>query len=333
VLRLSDNIRSVDQSWSIEDFRGDFGNVATLIQRSWSENSKQPLFYSADFVESSFKYPGASLSLAPTLYNGSNPVAFAAGFPRHVRLKGCDLHVIVSTFLSVSPAYKKRGYGIVLWSELVRRAQRAGFDGMVNFCVDGEPMNGMVEGCAKMLRLPIKRIFSAHYRSYLLRPLQFDEQGYGAETETIHEFLQLAAVIAEHTPLARLWSREEAEWQCARRYGVITARHVVGSRSGMLTGYVMQVCRRDYAKCLLVEDVLWGTLASDERQALLRELLQKAGASGVRIVTVPILGYADMEPFAAAGFQRSRRIVHGYLTIWHGEAASEVLPSIYLDVF
>lgn len=333
MFRLSDSTRSVDQSWSIEDFRGDFGNVANLIQRSWSENSKQPLFYTANFLESSFSYPDASLSLAPTLYKGTNPVAFAAGFPRQVRFKDRNLRLIVSTFLSVLPEYKRKGYGIVLWSELIRRAQRAGFDGMVNFCVDGEPMNEMVEGCAKMLRLPIKRIFSAHYRSLLLRPLETDSQSSIIGKGSIDEFLELTAVIPERTLLARLWNREEADWQCTHRLGVITARHAVGLRSGMLTGYVMQVYRRDYAKCLLVEDVLWGTLVFDERQVLLRGLLQKAASAGVRIVTVPVLGYADMAPFAGVGFQQSRRIVHGYLTIWNGESASDVLPSMYLDVF
>jgi len=307
--------------------------VAALIQTSWSENNKQPLFYSADFLKSSFDYPGATFSLAPTLYSGSHPLAFASGFPRRARFKGRDLSVIVSTFLTVSPELKRKGYGIVLWSELVRRAQRAGFDGMVNFCVDGEPMNGMVVGCAQRLRLPIERIFSAHYLSFLLRPMASQEQHQDTGTGNNEEFLRLTATIASNTPLARLWSASEAEWQIATRLGAITCRYAAEQSLGMLTSYIMQIDRPDRAKCLLIEDVLWGTLDTNQRQKLLWQLLDKAAAAGVRMATVPVLHYADMEPFTAAGFRRSRRVVHAYLTIWNGGAPTEALPSIYFDVF
>jgi GNAT superfamily N-acetyltransferase len=330
---MSGDTRSVDQSTrSIDNFRGDFIDVAALLQRSWSENSRQPLLYTADFLKSSFEYPGSRFSLAPTFYDGANPVAFASGFPRVVRFKGRNLSVILSTFLSVSPEYKKKGYGIVLWSELVKRAQKAGFDGMVNFCVEGEPMNGMVVGCARRLGLPIERIFSAHYLSLLLRLTGSCQRSSESEA-TVEEFLQLAAPISEQAQLARVWSAAEAEWQCARRFGAITARHGAGSRLGILTSYAMEIHRPDRAKCLLIEDVLWGTLASDERQDLLRQLLHNAAAAGVRMATVPVLRYADMEPFIAAGFRPSRRIVHGYLTIWNSETAAESLSSMYLDVF
>ena len=101
----------------------------------------------------------------------------------------------------------------------------------------------------------------------------------------------------------------------------------------MLTGYVMEIDRPDRARCLLIEDVLWGTLTPDERVELLRKLLHQSAVSGVRMATVPDLNYADMQPFIAAGFRPSKRIVHAYLTIWNGNEPTEPLPSIYLDVF
>jgi hypothetical protein len=320
-------------SLSIGDFRGDFNDLAALIQTSWSENNKQPLVYSAEYLKSSFDYPGATFSLAPTLYAGPHAMAFASGFPRRVRFAGRDLSVIVSALLTVSPEFKKKGYGIVLWSELVRRAQRSGYDGMVNFCVDGEPMNEMIVGCAQRLRLPIQRIFSAHYLSFLLGPMASQEQPQDAGTGNDEEFLPLTATLASKTPLARLWSASEAEWQMATRVGAITCRYAAEQSLGMLTSYIMQIHRPDRAKCLLIEDVLWGTLSTNQRRQLLLQLLHKAAAAGVRMATVPVLGYADMEPFRAAGFRHSRRLVHTYLTIWNGEAPTEALPSIYIDVF
>ncbi|MBV9499428.1 MAG: hypothetical protein JO138_08630 [Acidobacteriaceae bacterium] len=331
---LSDDTRRIDRATpAIDNFRGDYANLAALIQKSWSENNRQPLLYTPDFLKSLFEYPEASFSLAPTLYTGTNPIAFSAGLPRRMRFRGRDIRVVTSTLLTVSPESKKHGYGIVLWSELVKRARAAGFDGMLNFCIDGEPMNGMIVGCARRLNLPIERIFSAHYSSVLLRPAGSREPTPDSDNGSVEELLRLAAPLSDSVPLGRLWSAEEAQWQCMHRAGAITARHTAGSRSGMLTGYVMEVDRPDRAQCLLVEDVLWGTLTADERLYLLRKLLHRAAASGVRMATVPDLHYADMQPFTVAGFRSSKRILHAYLTIWNGDALTEPLPSIYLDVF
>jgi len=307
--------------------------VASLIQRSWSDNKKQPLFYTADFLRSAFEYPGSTVSLAPTFYEGSIPLAFSSGFPRRLRFKDQPLRVIVSSFLSVSPEHKKAGYGILLWNELVKRVQCAGFDGMVNFCVDGEPMNGMILRCCHSLRLPTARIFSVHYLSRAISQLKPTEPLDSLSVETVEEFLDLTRVIAECTPLARLWSQDEAEWQCFRRLGAVTARYSSGSRLGILTGYIMEIFSPERPKCLLIEDVLWGTLDLQERQMLLGQLLRKAAAAGARMATVPLLNYADMEPFFTARFQRTRRILHGYLSIWTGAQPVEGINSMYLDVF
>jgi hypothetical protein len=37
--------------------------------------------------------------------------------------------------------HRSSGHGIVIWSELVRRARAAGFDGMADSCVEGEAMH------------------------------------------------------------------------------------------------------------------------------------------------------------------------------------------------
>ena len=130
---LSDSSQSEGRrSRHIEDCRGDFEEISRLIERSWAENTQQALLYPAAFLASCFEYPGASFSLAPAIYDGSTPLAFASAFPRRVCVKGRELNLVIITFLTVASELKKRGYGILLWSELVKRARVAGFDGMVN---------------------------------------------------------------------------------------------------------------------------------------------------------------------------------------------------------
>jgi Acetyltransferase (GNAT) family len=320
------------QLLSIEDFRGDYDEVASLIQRSWMENSNQSLMYTADFVASYFEYPGSSFSLAPTLYEGSKPLAFIAGFPRRLKFNGRELNVILSSFLSVSSEYKKKGYGVVLWSELVKRAQAAGFDGMVNYCVDGEPMNGMILGCCRAMNLPTERIFSVGYQMRILQSKPVSQLKLKMESEDVEAILQTSAAIANNAPLSRIWSEKEAEWQC-RRYGGVVARHVSGARRGVLTGHVVEIANSQRTKCLIIEDVLWGTLDQSERPVLIRKLLDQVIEAGAQMAIVPKLGYADMEPFGAARFRRSPRVLQAYLTVFKGDPPPEAVSSMYLDVF
>jgi GNAT superfamily N-acetyltransferase len=306
------------------------------MQASWTGNSGQALLYTAEFLSSCFDYPEANFSMAPAIYVQSKPVAFVAGFPRHVKFNGRNQKIIVITFLTVLPEYKKKGLGIVLWSELVNRARAAGFDGMVNYCVDGEPMDAMIVGSCNRLKLPIARIYSARYMSTVLRPGGHSHNSNENNLQAAGIFLDLAAPLVASEPLARIWSKPEAEWQCVRRSQPIAETFSAGGRSGLLTGYVMSISDEAHTRCLLIEDIFWGTLTVEERQTLLQKFLKKAASAGVRLATVPVLGYADMEPFKKARFQSTRRVLHAYLTLWssgHADLPSEPLPSMYLDIF
>jgi len=152
------------------------------------------------------------------------------------------------------------------------------------------------------------------------------------ESECVDALLQTAAAVSGHAPLARIWSEREAEWQC-RRHGGVVARHASGPRQGVLTGYVMEIANPQRTKCLIIEDVLWGTLEQPERLALVRQMLNQAIAAGAQMAIVPSLGYADMEPFSAARFRRTPRVLQAYLTVFKGDSPPEAVSAMYLDVF
>lgn len=306
------------------------------MESSWAENKSQPLFYSPEYLASAFSYPGASFYLAPTIYDGSTPVAFAAAIPRRVLLRGRELTVGIITFLTAARQYKKLGYGIAIWSELVKRARAAGLDGMVNYGTEGETMNNLIPKCCSMLRLPTAHVCTIPWWSRMLPPSkaasgQSEANGQAAEN-VVERFLELS-LPTRQGPFARLWDRDEANWQCSRRLGSVVANLEVGPRRGMTVGYVMEVANAARTKCLLVEDIFWGDLEENERDRLVKVLLEKAAIAGAQLAVVPALGYTGMEAFHRARFRPSRRIQHAYLTVWNGEPFTEALPSMYLDVF
>ena len=178
---------------------------------------------------------------------------------------GESFRFVTNSYLSISPEYKKFGFGIVLWSELAKRIRTAGFDGMLNFCVVGEPMDKMIEGCCRRLRLSAERVFSVRYISSVLQPSNDHYHSGDLPATCVTDFVELASAVTRSQPLAREWTSEEAEWQCVHRTNVVTAHLRAGTRRGILTGYIMSISDAVRTKCLLVEDILWNELEIPER--------------------------------------------------------------------
>ena len=165
----------------------------------------------------------------------------------------------------------------------------------------------------------------------IIRQPAFDPDN--LDPEWVDGFLEAAARTAAVIPLARLWSREEAEWQCRQRADLVAVSHSAGGRQGFLTGYIMPIADRAQTKCLLIEDILWNDLASEERPVLVQKLVDRSAFSGAKMAVVPLLGYADPEAFAKSRFLRSPRVLHAYFGLWDEALEPEPVNSFYLDVF
>jgi hypothetical protein len=301
-----------------------------MIESSWAASATAPFLYTPEYLRTSFEYPGADLSFAPTVYEGADPVAFVAGFPRRISVDGKTCNILVFALLTAAAAHRNRGYGIVIWSELVRRARAAGFDGMVNYCVEGEAMNRMIVGSCRRLRLPVERVYSVSYLTKILRPSgSAVDQEPDAAAATL---LEAAASLPEEGALVRRWTPPEANWQCSRA-GAVSSTLTGEPCGGVLTGYVLQVANAKRTKCLVVDDVLWGGLPEPDQEVLVRRLVDDAAAAGAQIAVVPQQGYADLGAFTAVGFRPSSRVVHTYLTLWNGTETPSRVSSCYLDVF
>ena len=146
-------------------------------------------------------------------------------------------------------------------------------------------------------------------------------------------FLRAAQQVPESVPLIRVWSsgRKPSGNVCGA--AARCAVHEEGSRSGVLTGYVVEVIDDTPIKALLIEDLLWGDMEANERHALMQNLLAQGAAAGARVAVAPLMGYAETDTLRGLGFRQSRRLMHAYLTVWGGASSPESLSSLYLDVF
>jgi hypothetical protein len=325
---IADTIRRAAEE--VEEFRGDYEELAAVMRASWADGPSAPYLYTAELLAGWLSYPGAEPAPAPAMYSGEGLVAFAAGLPRQVEIAGVTRRILISSFLTVAPAQKAAGYGIVVWSELVRRAAEAGYDGVVNYCADGQAMHRMIETGCRLLDLPLTHVKSF---SYLVGTLARGRGATGGSAEPVpaQQLVDAAAADAERgaagARLWRGWSEAEAEWQLSR-----TGSVAAGDGRAVLTGSVVTVADAARSRYLVVDDVLWGSASHEARQRLLADLLGQAAGDGAHYVVLPVMGYADVRPFLAAGLVPSPHTMHAYLTLWSDPAAAQPVERYYLDV-
>jgi len=317
-------------SSSVEDFRGDYDRLTAMMRASWEQNDAPPFLYTPEFLADWFRYPGSSFSLAPTIYRGSEPIAFAVGYPRRVMIGGAERRILISTFLTVAPERKSSGCGVVVWGELMRRAAEAGFDGVVNYCVEGAAMDRMIHGICSWLDVPLLRVTSFSYLHTAMRIPPAEAGGPGPCPSPGH-LCRAAAEMPRHAEISRLWTEHEAAWQL-NRLGAVSVKAGPDERPAVLTGYVTSVADAVRTRFLVIEDALWGDLAAHGRETLVRGLLAKAAAAGARVAILPLLRYSDTRPFVAAGFVPAQHTMHCYLTMWSDPLVGRSAHGLYLDV-
>lgn len=314
----------------VEDFRGDVEELAAVMRRSWAEGSAPPYLYTTESMASWLAQPGLTPALTPAIYDHGRLVAFALGCPRTVILNHRPRRLLISAFLTAAAEVKRRGHGLLAWGALHLRARAAGFDGVVSYCEEGGALLGMIDGASRLFGL---RLTHLKRFDHLVRPIT-PTPGHEPLADTpdpvaAERLVELAARVPSSADLARTWTLPEARWQLSRPNAVAVA-HPGGALIDATVATVADVAR---TRCLVIDDVLWGTLPPDERFALAAQLLSRAASAGAAFASVPALGYADLEPLHRAGFVPAGHVSHAYLATW-GDPQLDETPCerFYLDV-
>lgn len=302
----------------------DWAGAVDFIRHSWKNNRETQLDYTLEFVNSLLQYPGDGPVLAPAYYDNGALIALVVGFPRSVWLQGHARKLLLMSFFTVAPAYRGQGYGRAVWANCLRMAKSAGYDGVLHYCVDGNPSNAITVAAAESAGFKANRVFTVKYLMRLLRPAAAPTSD---PDELDPQLLLNAAESLAPSPLSRVWSAAEAEWQMSS-YGRLFSADVNG---GALTGYVLNLLDAGHTPCFFIEDVLWHRLAPEARPALLDRFLGRVSQIA-SLAVLPMLEYADLSPFRAAGFRRSPRLLHAYLTLWHEQPELQEFQSIYIDI-
>lgn len=312
---------------TIVPFNGDFDELASLMKASWSENKKEPLEYTAKFLESALlDQPGSDFDLCPSIYENGRLIAFGAGFPRTVRSQnGETCRVLLDSFITIGSGYKGRGLGKTIWNGIAEAGRRNAFDGLITFCVEGDRMNDHLAGYAVECNLPTSKSMLIRY---LARPIRSKDPSVEA-----HAAAGALQQYAAGTPLSREWSQVEAKWQCIDRDGAFGCTLHSRGLTGTISAYRMRTAGASPVVCGLVDFIVWDQLGSGEQAEMVSRLISSAAASGVQLLLVPMLGYTSLDAFTSSGFRMTSRALQMYLTSLSERLVTDDVTSAYIDVF
>jgi GNAT superfamily N-acetyltransferase len=299
--------------------------ASAVTASSWKENRGQSLNYGPDFLGSLADYPGALPVLSPAFVDGEQLAAFVLGFPRTFIVCGRPRKLLLMSFFTVASGFKGNGLGRRIWAECLRQARDTGYDGTLHYCVEGNVSNDVTVAGARLAGSEARHIFRI---SYLMRFLHNKSERIENKSPTTSENFAHCASDLNSVPLMRVWSDAEVIWQLHRPRGIAITNRNIGS----LTGYVIDSQDEKRTPILLMEDILWrtGTTLKDRSAVLSCFLDQAARVSSLAVV--PVLGYADLEPFRAAGFRKSPQVLNAFITLFAESMQLTAVDAIYADV-
>jgi hypothetical protein len=335
----------------LESFKGDFDELARVMNQSWAQNRQGALLYSESFLRSALQQPGSSLDLCPAVYEDGTLVAFGANFRRRVQMDGREWNLVLDSFVTVAQGHKGKGLGAAIWRSLVESGKRDGADGLITMCVEGDLMNSLLPKIAERSGVHTVKALTIPYMG---RPVRKDRAGRlpsdmmqrrrlgspvandraGKPQKADPDLLMRGArVINEGVEFGRLWTRREAEWQCLEREGAFGCSMVTGTEGGTISAYTQFTAGESPMLCGLVDDLAWGLLGADDRERLAWMLWESAETAGVDLLLTPVLNYADMTALEGLGFRKTARTLNMYLTSWNPDFKVHELSSAYIDVF
>lgn len=299
-------------------------HAVRLMRESWSNGADTSVDYTQPLLDSFFRSPSELPHLRPALYEGESLAGFVAALPRLAMVHGRERRLALVTFFTVAHAWQGRGIGRLLWAECLRLAQRAGYDGVIHVCADGNRSNHVTVAAARDVGLDCRKAMEIRYLVSSLR--RYSQASVVSDTPSIPAFLAAAAAEQRQDNLARLWTFREAAWHCNSRDGAIC----ITAERAAIAGYRTRLMDRAGTRCLSIDDVLWRNESVTGRRTLLSTFLEQA-ARECDVAVVPVLKYADLSPFTEAGFRQSPKYLHGYLTMWNGASATDI-SSLYIDI-
>jgi hypothetical protein len=303
----------------LDTFRGDYEELAGLIQREWDGyfGERTHFRYDPRWLADFFG-AGGGHELLLEYRNGEGALAaFIGAVPRHYVLAGREVRLGLVTLLTSARANTTGSVGLEIERELFRRARSAGLFGTYHFCLDAHHTPNLLRLAAGVLKTRPIEVAPVTSLLRMARP-----EAAAADTTTLRPVVasdapQLAELFTKATrglPLARVVTADDVR---ASLDSAPARRSLVFLRDGAPIGACTYARRKLVGKEtteVANVDLLFAPDATPAEAARFgRALASDAAASGASFVIAP-----QREPYLfphlrEAGLRLSQRTLRVFI--------------------
>jgi hypothetical protein len=158
-------------------FSGDYEKIYDLIKKSWQDDYinkyRQPVQdFSPDFLQWNIQRVGYDPDLILEGYINGDLVGFSANMPKKIIYDGNIVNAVLSTFLSIHPEYKNRGFVKEFIHERIHRMRAKKYD--LNYFIqdEGHAIENIVRKTANSLGEGVKTYLRF---TFLVKPLDSEK--------------------------------------------------------------------------------------------------------------------------------------------------------------
>ena len=318
--------------------REDLIDASRLIDKAWAADYgvEGYIAYEPEILERQFETEKGSIWLGS--YHGDKLIGVNVSFPRKIMIEGNEVDTAIPTYLSVDPAFRRRGIAVALVKGIIERKRNSGKRMILPYFDDEGKGKKVYEKCYPEMRL----IRKGGWLGKILDPYKFSEKiGYdmparkfaggkigmgflGPGNRLFSRFLNRTlnnilptpenygkdakigpSHIEEVFPLMkprfsweRVWSRSQLSIEIADPYSITSGYRAGGELNSVMHFKIRKLVSRD-SIAFAWFDWLYGRKGI---RAMLRDALAMAGEKGAVLALVPKMGYFSSVPFMKAGF-------------------------------
>lgn len=295
-----------------------------ILEESWPAPHVR---YSPQYLRWQFGFPGPLPPLAVAAFEGAEPVGFAGATPRRARFRAHSAPLYIVSFVSVRPAWRRRGIAAALYAELLRPV-REGEAAVVTFAESGSAGQRRLVAAYEAAAFHVRPLGEYAVHGYLPPPNA--PAPHNVEwTEQIGRLLPLIRAaddtrMIRHDPDDTVISHLSADPRFRR---VVLVQRPGGASAGAMVIQSEIVGRAGSELALQIEHPYMLQPSGE----LLRDMFlaiagQSATPAGPVVVTAPNLSGIDPTLLRASGVRRTRSVFAGYVC-----APSPASPFLHAD--
>ena len=286
-------------------------SASRVLEESWPAPHVR---YSPEYLRWQFSFPGTVPSLGVAAFEGEEPVAFGGATPRRARFRGRIAAVYIVSFVSVRPAWRRRGIAAMIYAELLHHIRKTD-SAVVTFAETGSAGQRRLLAAYDAAAFHVRALGEYPMYGFVVPPDAPPPAGELEFTLPLDRLLPLIDAADDSGTI-----RHDPDDAAMRHYSAdprsrrtILLRTSDGAQAGAMTVRPQIVVRGGTDVATVVESPYLSRPSAELVRNLFITVAREAGPRATPpVVTAPNLAGIEPALLRSAGLRRTRSVFSGY---------------------